>query len=194
MPASVSSCAIDMLLATTSSGVRAALAQAMAQIMSVKPGPSVPDADGDLAGDADEGVGGMGHRAFVAAAVGGDAGGGKRVDHGVVAGTANSAATPSSLHARANTCAPVIGNSNVTGGAAVAAANSAGTRIGATVRWPRRRVLAALLAGCCCGKARRDRCRRCRTRAGDGSAQERAAALIWLASGVAHAREDTRKR
>ena len=33
-----------MLLATTSSGVRAALAQAIAQIMSVKPGPSVPDA------------------------------------------------------------------------------------------------------------------------------------------------------
>jgi hypothetical protein len=30
-------------LPTTSSGVRAALAQAMAQIMSVKPGPSVPD-------------------------------------------------------------------------------------------------------------------------------------------------------
>ena len=43
MPASVSSMPIDMLLATTSSGVRAALAQAMAQIMSVKPGPSVPD-------------------------------------------------------------------------------------------------------------------------------------------------------
>ena len=43
MPASVSSIAIDMLLATISSGVRAALAQAIAQIMSVKPGPSVPD-------------------------------------------------------------------------------------------------------------------------------------------------------
>jgi len=36
------------------------------------------------------------------------------------------------LHARANTCAPVMGNSKVTGAAAVAAANSAGTRIGAT--------------------------------------------------------------
>ena len=44
MAASVSSIAIDMLLATISSGVRAALAQAMAQIMSVKPGPSVPEA------------------------------------------------------------------------------------------------------------------------------------------------------
>ena len=32
-----------MLLASTSSGVRAAFAQAMAQIMSVKPGPSVPE-------------------------------------------------------------------------------------------------------------------------------------------------------
>ena len=44
MPASVSSCPIAMLLATTSSGVRAALAQAIPQTMSVKPGPSVPDA------------------------------------------------------------------------------------------------------------------------------------------------------
>jgi len=32
-----------MLLATTMSGVRAALAHAMAQIMSVNPGPSVPE-------------------------------------------------------------------------------------------------------------------------------------------------------
>ena len=62
-----------MLLATTSSGVRAALAQAIAQIMSVKPGPSVPEATGDLAGDADEGVGRVRHRAFVAPAVGGNA-------------------------------------------------------------------------------------------------------------------------
>jgi hypothetical protein len=39
-----------MLLATTSSGVRAALAQAIAQIMSVKNGPSVPEQDRNLAG------------------------------------------------------------------------------------------------------------------------------------------------
>ena len=44
MPPSVSSAPIDMLLATISSGVRAAFAHAIAQIMSVKPGPSVPDA------------------------------------------------------------------------------------------------------------------------------------------------------
>ena len=59
MPASVSSMPSAMLLASTSSGVRAALAHAIAQIMSVKPGPSVPEVDGDLAGDADERVGGM---------------------------------------------------------------------------------------------------------------------------------------
>src|SRR6266498_1321416 len=44
MPYSVSSWAIVMLLASTSTGERAALAAAMALIMSVKPGPSVPDA------------------------------------------------------------------------------------------------------------------------------------------------------
>src|SRR5262245_13967110 len=43
IPASVSSWLIDMLLATTSSGVRAAFAAATAQIMSVNPGPSVPE-------------------------------------------------------------------------------------------------------------------------------------------------------
>ena len=44
MPCSVSSAKIVLLLASTSTGERAEFAQEMAQIMSVKPGPSVPDA------------------------------------------------------------------------------------------------------------------------------------------------------
>lgn len=43
MPRSVSSDRIVVLLARTSTGDRAALAAATPQIMSVKPGPSVPD-------------------------------------------------------------------------------------------------------------------------------------------------------
>ena len=43
MPRSVSSPRMVVLLASTSMGERAALAAAMPQIMSVKPGPSVPD-------------------------------------------------------------------------------------------------------------------------------------------------------
>ena len=43
MPRSVSSAKIVLLLASTRIGDRAALAAATPQIMSVKPGPSVPD-------------------------------------------------------------------------------------------------------------------------------------------------------
>ena len=70
----------------TSSGVRAALAHAMAQIMSVKPGPLGARGDRDLAGDADERVGGVRHRALVPPAEGGNAGRGHGVDDRVVAG------------------------------------------------------------------------------------------------------------
>ena len=43
MPCSVSSAKIVLLLASTSTGERAELAAEMAPIMSVKPGPSVPE-------------------------------------------------------------------------------------------------------------------------------------------------------
>ena len=43
MPRSVSSAKIVLLLANTRMGERAELAVAIAQIMSVNPGPSVPD-------------------------------------------------------------------------------------------------------------------------------------------------------
>ena len=133
MPASVSSMPMVMLLASTSSGVRAALAQAMAQIMSVKPGPSVPEVDRELAGDADEGVGGVRHRALVPSAERGDPGRGDGVDdRDSCPGHVKSAATPFFLaRAREDLGAGHREGERLRHGADVEAANSAGTRIGA---------------------------------------------------------------
>ena len=77
-----------MLLASTSSGVRAAWAAAMFMIMLREAGAFGARAGRGFAGDAREAVGGGAHGAFRASAISGNAGGGDGIDHRVVAGAA----------------------------------------------------------------------------------------------------------